>query len=299
MQPEVSVIIVHYNTPELTEACVRSVLAFTKSCSFEILIVDNASTVGDISFLAKEDQRVRYLPQSENLGFAKVNNAGYYEAKGEYILLLNSDTELLDDAISNGLSVLKQNPQVSALSVGQRYPDGRPQLPGGAFASIADELLSLSRIEKIWPDARKFFLGQHTWVDPKFPYFPDWIWGAFWLAHRSIIAGFEGGKLPEVYFMYYEDVLWGWLLQKEQGKKIMYTPVSTIIHHIAGSNKSGKSDEEKYREKIFHNEWMFLKKYRGELYARAYLLTKILHLLSLRQPEQRARASFYWNNLLS
>lgn len=299
MSVEVSVIIVHYNTPALTEACVRSVLTHTRGCTYEVLVVDNASTVGDIGHLPELDARVRLLSQEKNLGFAGGNNAGWAQAEGRYILLLNSDTELVSDAITAGLEVLKAEPAAGVLSVKLIYADGRPQYPTGAFPRLSSELLALTRLEKfLSPEARiRRYYGDLADADK--PCRPDWVWGAFWLAPRTVLEQMPGSKLPEDFFLYFEDVLWGWIVRKKLGLDILYTPVASVVHHLSGSEKQQTGEEAKYRNRIFPNERAFLEKYRGRTYARAFYLVRILHLLSLRTSANLEKAGWYWQQIFS
>lgn len=95
---DVSVIIVNYNTKDFTRNCIESVFAQTTGVSFEVILVDNASTDGSVEFF-KKDNRIRFVESGENLGFGKANNLGYQYASGDYIFLLNSDTLLLNNAV--------------------------------------------------------------------------------------------------------------------------------------------------------------------------------------------------------
>lgn len=95
----VSIIIVNYNTLKITANYIESVFEKTKKIPFEIILVDNASTDGSKEYFEK-DQRIRYYYNTENLGFGKANNEGLKYAKGRNVLFLNSDTLLINDAIS-------------------------------------------------------------------------------------------------------------------------------------------------------------------------------------------------------
>lgn len=297
MSVDVSIIVVHYNTPVLTEACVRSVLRFTKGCTYELLVVDNASTVGDIRPLADLDERVRLLRQEENLGFAGGNNAGWAVARGQYILLLNSDTELISDAVTASLQALKAEPQVGLLTVKLIYADGRPQYPTGAFPTLTAELLALTRLEKFLSREARIRRYYGDLADPDKVWKPDWVWGAYWLAPRQVLEQMPGGKLAEDFFLYYEDVLWGWVVRKQLGWEVLYTPVASVVHHLSGSEAQQAGEEAKYRRRIFPNERKFLEKCYGKLYARAFYLVRILHLLSLRTPADREKAGWYWSQI--
>ena len=94
----VSIIIVNYNTKEITQNCINSVFDKTKYVSFEVILVDNGSTDGSVEQFSA-DSRIVFIPLNENVGFGKANNAGLKKAKGKYIFFLNSDTYLLNNAI--------------------------------------------------------------------------------------------------------------------------------------------------------------------------------------------------------
>ena len=95
---QVSVIIVNYNTLKQTCECIDSICEKTRDVSYEIILIDNASTDGSKDFFEK-DKRVRYVYSYENMGFGRANNVGMMLAKGEYFFLLNSDTLLVNNAI--------------------------------------------------------------------------------------------------------------------------------------------------------------------------------------------------------
>ena len=102
-------------------------------------------------------------------------------------------------------------------------------------------------------------------------------------------------KLPDDYFLYYEDVLWAWELKKA-GYRVAYDPSPHVIHHLSASTKPG-SELDKYQLKIFPNEKAFLRKKHGWLYQKAFYLIRALHLFTLRTPQNRAAAGFYFHNL--
>lgn len=106
---DVSVIIVTYNTMQMTHDCIESIFEKTKEIEFEVILVDNASSDGSRDFFAK-DQRIKYIYSSENLGFGKGNNLGVEYASGKYIFYLNSDTLLLNNAIKEFFVWMEQQP---------------------------------------------------------------------------------------------------------------------------------------------------------------------------------------------
>jgi N-acetylglucosaminyl-diphospho-decaprenol L-rhamnosyltransferase len=96
---DLSIIIVSYNTRELTLACLKSVYEQTVQCAFEAIVIDNASDDGSVEAVARYFPEVNLIASRENFGFARANNLATQNARGKYILLLNPDTEILNNAI--------------------------------------------------------------------------------------------------------------------------------------------------------------------------------------------------------
>lgn len=286
-----SIIIVNYNTPELTRAAVGSVLRHSEAHEVEVIVVDNASTVGNLDNLNGLDGKVKLIRSTENLGFARGNNLGIDHSTGDLIVLLNSDAEFANDCIGITEVIFQQDPFIGILTGQIRYPDGRLQYPAGRFASIGAELKELLRLTKGYSKERlaSFHLGDR--MDSDRYQEVDWVWGAYLAFPRTVLDAFTGKRLPTDYFMYYEDVLWCFLARKA-GYKVVYAPSINVIHHLSASLDS-ITEEVKYRTKIFPNEKDFMFRYRGGLYARAFYLVKALHYLSIRDGE---RARFYFRN---
>ncbi len=116
---DVSVIIVNYNTCQMTSECIDSIFEKTSGIKFEVILVDNASTDGSKEHFEK-DGRIKYIYSSENLGFGKANNLGYEYSCGRYIFLLNSDTFLINNAIKILSDFLDSHGNV-AIAGGQLY----------------------------------------------------------------------------------------------------------------------------------------------------------------------------------
>ena len=107
---DVSIIIVNYNTLELTKNTIDSVNEKTKDLNYEIILVDNASTDGSVEFFEKEyKNKIIFIKNDENLGFGRANNRGIKIAKGKYVFLLNSDTLLINNAIKILFDFMEKN----------------------------------------------------------------------------------------------------------------------------------------------------------------------------------------------
>jgi len=110
---DVSVIIVNWNTKELLRDCLSSVYEHAGNVDYEIIVIDNASTDGSAEMVKNDFRQVILIENTENQGFAAANNQGMAIAKGRYVLLLNSDTVVLDNSIANTVHFADENPQAA------------------------------------------------------------------------------------------------------------------------------------------------------------------------------------------
>ena len=237
---ELSIIIINYNTFALTHKCIETVYRFTKNIDFEIILVDNASTECDVEIFKHDFPNITLIKSAQNVGFAKGNNLGIQQAKGEYILLLNSDIELIENSIYSCVGFLRNNPKVGVVSPMLIYPDGRIQSVGQRFPSIKYQLFEYFRFQKLVSKktAGKILLG--SFFNYKFNVSVDWVWGAFFLTRKEIIEKLPEKKLDDKFFMYYEDMQWCLDIQG-LGYEIYYVAETKAIHHMGGS--SGKKND--------------------------------------------------------
>jgi GT2 family glycosyltransferase len=261
----VSIIIINYNTFELTCKCIQSIYDKSTVVSFEIILVDNASIECDASLFKQQYPEIILIKSDKNLGFAGGNNLGIQQAKGEYILLLNSDTELLNNAIELSYNRIKCEEKIAGLS-GQLIDDnGNIQHVAGKFLYISSLALKLSGIYRLYSKAKRSsrFLGfdfDHT-TEIK----ADWLWGTFLLLRKSIIIKMPNGKLPDNFFMYGEDVEWGYAIHG-LGYELLYFPDAKILHH------GGKSGYKSSVTTIQKNLYDIVKRYRSVTYANTYFI---------------------------
>lgn len=111
---DVSFIIINYNTKDITSECINSVIKYTTGITFEVILVDNASTDGSKEIF-EIDNRIKYIYENTNHGFGIANNIGVANAKGEYVFLLNSDTLLHEDSCKILCDMLKAMPEVGVI----------------------------------------------------------------------------------------------------------------------------------------------------------------------------------------
>jgi GT2 family glycosyltransferase len=232
---DVSIIIVNYNTPELTSNCIQSVLNFTKGIEYEIILVDNASTNCDPQEFKHYFPSIKLVLSKKNLGFAGGNNLGIKEAIGRFVLLLNSDTYLQENAILKAYNYIRTRDKVGVVSVRLIFPDGRLQSACQRFPSIKYCLLEMFRVQKILPKkvSGRLLLGSFFKQDENIKV--DWVWGTFFMFPKQILSQLKKGELDDSLFMYGEDMQWCWDISK-LGYEVHFCSEAEVVHIMGGSN---------------------------------------------------------------
>jgi GT2 family glycosyltransferase len=269
-----SIIILNYNSFDFTYQCIKSIYEHTKNVNFEIIVVDNASTRDDIDKFLEFFPEIRLVRNKENRGFAGGCNDGIRVASGNTILLLNSDTKLLNDAISITYNFLINHPKVGIATCRIENADGSPQNNCQAFPKIKNILIELFRIHKLLPRNKvgKILFG------PFFVYseiaYPDWVWGTFFMFPKNLLHIFPDELLPETFWMYVEDMQWCWLT-RHAGYEVAFVPDGKVLH-FGGSNHSPISEK-----MITDNFTKFLKLYYGNIHS--WLIIRLLKVLKWSQ----------------
>lgn len=287
MKPDVSIIIVNYNTYDLTCSCIRSVQKQTQGCSYEIILVDNAST--EYAPFENEFPTIKIIRSPENIGFSKGNNLGIREASGDFLLLLNSDTELLNDAVTICKTYLLNNQSVGVVSAQLQYPSGELQSACQPLPSIFRDLLELVRLIKFFPNSIKDKYWQAGYADLTKDRYAGWVWGAFFMFPRSILSIFPNKILTDRFFMYAEDFEWCLIIQRK-GYKIGFCAAAKVLHHSGASSKD--SSNLKKTTQIVENELEIIRTHYPKWYARLYVLIKKWLCLSLLRKHPSYRTSY-------
>ena len=256
MNIAVSIIIVNYNTFELTSKCIKSVQKEVKHIHYEIILVDNASTEKDPECFKNEFPDINLIKSEVNLGFAKGNNLGINQSKGTYILLLNSDCELLNNAPLISLEHMERNPDCGISTVRLQYPNGKVQYNCRKFRTITWELLEVFPLYMLLPKNKKEELMLHHYFSYDRQIDCDWVWGTYMFFRVETIKRLPEQKLAEDFFMYCEDVLWCWQI-KQLGLNITFLPEGKVMHVHKGSSKG---NSKKINQVITKNHALFMKK---------------------------------------
>lgn len=235
-EPELSIIVVSYNTREMTLECLRSLYAQTEGITFEALVVDNDSKDGSANAIAAEFPQARLTRLDHNVGFAAANNLAAKDARGEYLLLLNPDTVVLNGAVQKLLAFARRVPEAQIWGGRTVFADGRLN-PGSCWMRQTAWSLfccgfgltgALPRSTLFNPEA----IGgwkRDTERDV------DIVSGCFFLIRRELwerLGGFD-----PAFFMYGEEADLC-LRAKALGARPRITPEATIVHYGGASERA-------------------------------------------------------------
>lgn len=258
-----SIIIVNYNTYSLTKQTIDSVINQCNSFKYEILLIDNASTDGSIRQLKEDfiDQQdfIHIIENNANLGFGKANNIGMKASWGDYILLLNSDTVVVDDCLEKCLDYIEQNEMIGVLGCKVVLGDGSlDHACKRGFPTPKASLYYFLKLDKKNPKKYGLYDALHLGEDEVGEV--DALMGAFMLMPRKVLD--EVGLFDEDYFMYGEDIDLCYRI-KSAGYKVLYYPEARIIHYKGGSSKKRRT---KVIYDFHHAMWIFYRKHYYKKY---------------------------------
>lgn len=230
--PDVSVVIVSFNTRELLAECLTSLEQMAGGVRYEAIVVDNASRDQSAERVERDFPQVRLLRSKVNLGFAAANNLGFQHCRGRYVVLLNSDAFLRADALPLAVQRMDAHPDVGLAGGLLLGRDDSWQPSARQFPSLLNDFLSLSGLSARF--ARNRFLGRQdrTWADPHEAAAVDWVPGAFSIIRRDVLE--KIGYFDERFFLYYEEVDLCRRI-RAAGFTVQYWP-EIVVTHIGGES---------------------------------------------------------------
>lgn len=288
---KLSVVIVSWNVKDLLAGCLESLYADPLMPEHEILVVDNASTDATIQMLNQQYPQVRVLESENNIGFAAANNWGIRECTGDYILLLNPDTEVKRGALAALLEYLSSNPGVGAVGPRINNPDGGLQLSCSPVPTLQSEFLRLYHLPGMRHDG---YYEMQNW-DQREPHPTDILLGACIMLPR--VALDQVGLMDEEYFMYTEETDLCFRL-KRAGWNLFWVPSAQIIHYGGQSTKQAARD---MFLRLYQSKTLFFRKNYGAIPVMIYklLLASVsvsrlfVALIAWLQPAVQRRKSLY------
>lgn len=234
-----SVLIVNWNTRDYLRACLSSLEAACLGLEYEIIVVDNASKDGSAAMVSSLFPSVQLIASPDNLGFAAGNNLAFRHSRGEWIWLLNPDTEVLRDAPKKLIDFLQQNAARGA--VASALIDARSGLPQKScrtFPSPAALWAEASGLARKYPRSRRFGsyrMGWWRYHDERRVQQPM---ASSFLMRREAVEAINNGKIGELFDedfpIFFNDVDLCWRLWKH-GWEIWYLPAAGVLHHGGAS----------------------------------------------------------------
>lgn len=255
------------------EQCLSSVSAAMKETDGEVIVVDNASGDRSVAWLKPRFPSVIFLEEKENLGFAKANNKALEIAKGDFILFLNPDTIIPEDAFTKCIQFLEMHPNAGA--VGVRMIDGSGNFLAESKRSLptpSSAFFKLTGLSSLFPSSSifsKYSLGN---LPEKGVYEVDVLSGAFIMIPKKVLT--LTGGLDENFFMYGEDIDLSYRIQKKDFHNF-YLGDITIIHFKGESTKKGSFN---YVRIFYRAMFLFVQKHYkgfGNWWMKAFLKTGI------------------------
>jgi hypothetical protein len=227
--PDVSVIIVSYNTRDLTVECVRSIRERDRGCEIEIIVVDNDSSDGTVEALEEAfGNDIVLIASKANLGFAAGNNRGLEAARGRWLLLLNPDTEIHDDAITRTLRYAESKPDAGVVGVRCLNPDGSQQSTLFRDKRVFDFVINVIVPNRIMRRSRLLGRSRYTGIDLDQEQCVEVVAGCYMFVPRAAYE--EVGGMDERFFMYGEESEWCHRI-RSTGRSVWYCPDASILHY--------------------------------------------------------------------
>lgn len=268
---DLSVIILSYNTKEITDECLRRLQSSVDSCQtklknkIQVIVLDNASSDGSAKMISKKHPWVELIESKENTGYSKGNNIAFQKTKYPLVLFLNSDVFVEAYSIEKAVQYFTEH-NCDILGVKLRFEDGTFQPSGGFLPNPLNVILWILGIGQIYnpfhPKSKSFFEKERD---------VGWVMGAFFMIKKQVFEKIEG--FDEDIFMYMDEVD---LCKraKIKGFKVCFTPSVEVIHLHRASSKDNP-------ENVFTRELTGIKYYFEKYYPKHYPFTRVFLLLGL------------------
>jgi N-acetylglucosaminyl-diphospho-decaprenol L-rhamnosyltransferase len=256
--PDVSIILVSWNTRDLLLNCLQSLPAAVGDLRADVWVVDNGSTDGSVAAVHKHFPLVQLIQNKSNPGFAAANNQAIAASAGRYALLLNSDTIAEPASIKQLVRFADTHPRAGIVGAQLLNPDRSFQASYANFPSLHSELLSVTgvgpRLFGYWYPS---YGPRHSGITRRV----DWVQGACMLARKASIK--QAGLMDEQYFMYNEEI--DWCLQMwKAGWEVWYLPAARITHY---GGQSTRQVGHAMVQALYRSKVRFFRKHYGQTSA--------------------------------
>jgi N-acetylglucosaminyl-diphospho-decaprenol L-rhamnosyltransferase len=231
---DLSIIIVNYHNSHMLGDCLESVYRTIEKTQFEVILVDNSSKDDGLVPILKHYSQAQLIKNSQNVGFARANNQGAKIASGNFLLFINPDTIMIEEAVESMLDHIRSDSSIGILGPKVLNSDQTIQYSCRRFPTVWSGLFNrYSLLTRLFPNnrySRDYLMldYDHNFIRPV-----DWVSGCCMMMCRSTFKEISG--FDESYFLFIEDVD---LCQaiKKKGLRVIYFPPAKIFHKISSSN---------------------------------------------------------------
>jgi GT2 family glycosyltransferase len=273
--PDLSVIIVNWNSRALLRDCLDSIVSEAAGIDVEIIIVDNGSSDGSTEMVRREYPQVRLQCNERNEGFAKPNNDGMRMSHGRYVLLLNNDTIVQPNSLKTLVRLMDEHPDWGACGPMLLNPDRSLQRSVSGLYDPWTHACDMLLLDKIFPNSRLFGRHDMRYFDYSRTQEAENIMGAAICARRTAID--ELGMLDENLVIYYNDH--DWCRRFHMSKwKLMYVAEATIVH-IGGQATKVLNKNLSFVREMVNNAMLYYEKHFGRSGVLAYRMLLFIGFL--------------------
>ena len=272
---DLSILIVNWNVKDLLSDCLRSIFEHTNNLNFEVIVVDNNSPdQAEVNKMMRENfPQVKYIPNHKNLGFAKANNQAMVLAQGQFILLMNPDTELRENSLLRVVNFVKENEEIGICGCKILNSDHTIQPSVRSFPTLASQVLIMLKLHHFLAGQkvlRQYFLKDFDYNKPQEV---DQVRGAFFLIRKKVID--KIGLLDDGYWIWFEEVDYC-RRAKDVSWQVFYLPTAEVFHHWGQSFQK----QERIKKQFWFNNSLLRYFWKHESFF-SFLLLLILYPISL------------------
>lgn len=259
---QISIIIVNWNTRESSTDCIKSIYASPPEGEFDIWVVDNYSSDDSVAVIRRNYPDVKIIENDENVGFASANNQAFRKSQGDYVLLLNPDTVVKTNAISELINFLNNNPEAAAAGARLINTDGTLQISAFPFPTLFREFWRMFHLDSIVSLSN---YQMNNWNQAQAREV-DTLLGACMLIRRESID--QSGLFDEEFFIYSEEVDLCTRLKKA-GWRLYWVPGAVVIHY--GGRSTQQVSEEMFL-RLYEGKILYFRKHHSKLSVFIYKL---------------------------
>ncbi len=269
--PRFSVILVNWNTAEMTGAAIRSVFdeASRSGIAVEVVVSDNGSSDPSVRFIREQFPQVKMVENRANLGFARAVNRALPLCEGEHVVLLNTDAVFEEGGLAAILEAFERDPKVGIQGASLLDPDGTSQNSAAPFPTLARELVPKWLLRMLRP--RVFMTKVPSGATE--PLAVDSVIGACLVIRGATLR--EIGPLDERYYFFFEETDWCFHARFE-GWSVVVNPNARVVH---GQGKSSEAVLTDSRIEFYRSRYRYFRKNHGVLSAGCLYAGMILKLV--------------------